>query len=168
MANAGAAGSAGEINGIIGGSTKKPVVRLVASGTQSIPHNVSTPVAFTVEDWDTANFHDTVTNNTRITPNKAGYYRLTASLMMGGRSDWTYIQAGINKNGVAVAPHNRVGPNANSTVRSVDVNVTQQANGTTDYFELSVLQVNTAAVAVLTNQSSQFSTVFECEFIREL
>ncbi len=168
MANAGAAASAGEINTLINGTTKKPLVRLVANGTQSIPHNTSTALQFSTEEIDTNNFHDTATNNSRITPSKAGYYRLTGVVMMAARSDWTYIQVGINKNGTAVAPHNRVGPNANSTVRAVDVDCIQQANGSTDYFELSVLHVNTAAVAVSTNQSSQFSTVFECEFIREL
>jgi hypothetical protein len=168
VANAGTPATSGEINGIISGTTKKPLVRLVASGTQSINNNAATALAFATEDYDTNGFHDTVTNNTRITPNKAGYYRLTGSVLVGSRTDWTFIQVGINKNGTAVPPHNRVGPNANGTVRAVDVDVTQQANGTTDYFELVVLQVNAAAVAVATNQSSQFSSVFECEFIREL
>jgi hypothetical protein len=140
----------------------------VASGAQSIPHNTATAIAFTTEDIDTNGFHDTVTNNSRITPNKAGYYRLTGVVMMAGRSDWTYIQAGVNKNGTAVPPHNRVGPNANNTVRAVDVDVIQSANGSTDYFELVALHVNTGAAAVNTNQSSQFSSVFECVFEREL
>lgn len=168
MANAGAAAPASEINTIIAGSTDKPLVRLVASGAQSIPHNTTTVLAFSTEETDTNNFHDTATNNSRITPNKAGHYRITGTVMMAGRSDWTYIQAGVNKNGTAVPPHNRVGPNANSTVRAVSVDVTQQANGSTDYFELAVLHVNTGAVAVNTNQSSQFSSTFECEFIRDL
>ncbi len=172
MANAGAAAPAGEINGIINGSTKKPVVRLVASGTQSIPDATSTALAFSTEDFDTNNFHDTVTNNSRITPNKAGYYTLRGTYITGTRTDYVTVDCAIGKNGTAVAPADRRSFSTAATqvgnALAVSCEALQQANGTTDYFELIVFQDNAANAAQLTNQSGRFSSVFECVFEREL
>lgn len=37
---------------------------------------------FNTEDWDTAGYHDTVTNSNRLTPPVAGYYQCTAQLVL--------------------------------------------------------------------------------------
>lgn len=172
MANAGAAGAASEINNIIAGSTKKPLVRLVASGTQSIPDNVATPIAFPTEDIDTNGFHDTVTNNTRITPNKPGYYRFKGTYFTSARADYTTVDCSVGKNGTMVAPAEKrsfaLPANQVSQAVSVQCEAIQPANGSTDYFELYGLQDNTANTATLTSQTGRYSSVFECEFIREL
>lgn len=172
MANAGAAAPASEVNNIIAGSTKKPVVRLVASGTQSIPNNTATPVAFTTEDFDTNNFHDTVTNNTRITPNKAGYYTIRGTYFSAARADYTTLDCAVGKNGVQLAPADRktfsTAATQVSNAASASCEALVQANGTTDYFELIAFQVNAAATATLTSQSGRFSSVLECVFEREL
>jgi hypothetical protein len=58
---------------------RKPLVRLIQSVVQSIPHDTDTAFTFTAgsEDIDTHGFHDETTNPSRITPSVAGYYLLT-------------------------------------------------------------------------------------------
>lgn len=157
--------AASTINDLIAYAANRPLVRIVASGTQSIPHNTATAVTFTgTDDIDTEGYHNPASNPTRITPTRAGYYTVVGTVAMGGRADWTWIQAGISKNGTAVAPHNRDQPGANNTVRMVSASCLVSLNGTTDYVELIAQHTNGAAVAQNTNQSSQFSSVLELKF----
>jgi len=44
------------------------------SGAQTIPHNVGTLIEFNTEYYDTNDMHSNVTNNTRVTIKKTGYY----------------------------------------------------------------------------------------------
>jgi len=172
VADAGAAASSSEINGIIAGTTSKPIVRLVASGTQSISDSTATAIAFTAEDIDTDGFHDTSTNNTRITPTKAGYYWLKGVYYTSGRTDFVTVDAAIGKNGTAVAPAGRKNFSTAATqvsnALSVECGAYQAANGTTDYFELIGFQDNAANAAQNTNQAGRFSCTLECEFVRDL
>jgi hypothetical protein len=159
-----------DLAAFLAASSQKPVGRMVASGTQSIPHNTSTAIAFSGADvLDTAGYHNPASNNTRVTPLKAGIYRFTGVLAMGGRGDWLFIESGIRLNGAtALAPYSRFQPGTNNTYRSLPVTVLQEMNGSTDYIELMALHLNTAAVAQVTNQSSQFSSTLEWEYIRDL
>jgi hypothetical protein len=148
----------------------QPVCKLVAASTQSIPHNTVTIITYVNgEDMDATGMHDNVTNPGRITPNVAGVYEVSCTLMVGGRADWTWVQTGIRKNGTAIAPHNRIGPNTNNTVRAVEVaSVEVECNGSTDYLEQTAQHVNGASAAQDTNQSSQFSSRFSARRIRPL
>jgi hypothetical protein len=170
MVAAGGIVYAADINNGDAWSLTKPLCRLVQSVAQSLTNNVAAALSFTTEDIDTHGFHDNVTNNTRITPSVAGYYRITGTLMIVGAADYTLLQAGIAKNGVSTnaAPHGRVQPGTTSAARSVTGSAIMSANGTTDYFEVIALQTNTAAAAKLTNVSSQFSSVLELEGLRPL
>lgn len=163
MANAGAAAPAGEINALINGTTNRPVVRLVQTVVQSIPDNVATPLTFTTEEIDTNNFHDTVTNNTRITPNVAGYYRFYGAYFTAAPTTLVFQAAYFRKNGTgSVAPGPRV--NSGTLAQSVTPTALIFCNGSTDYVEL--LAIQDSASAVNTSVASHFSSVFECEFIR--
>lgn len=156
---------------VIRASSERPIVRCVANATQSITDNTVTAIAFAAEDWDTNGFHDPVTNNSRITPNIAGYYRFTGAVFMGGRTDYVSIDCAMRKNGgTAVAPAERkifstAATQVSGTV-SVQCTVQMLMNGTTDYCELVVLQDNAANAAQVTAQSLRFSSAFECELLR--
>jgi len=54
--------------------------RVYRTTNQSIPHNTNTALQFDAETYDTANFHDNVTNNTRLTIPYAGKYSISASI----------------------------------------------------------------------------------------
>lgn len=162
--------AASDISGITAYTTAKPLVRITANATQSIANNSQTALQFASEDIDTHGFHDNVTNNSRITPSVAGYYRFKATYFTGGRVDYTTIDVCIAKNGTSFAPAERKSFSTAATqvsnALSVQAEAILSANGSTDYFEALAFQQNAAAVAQLTNQSQRFTCIFEAEFIR--
>lgn len=157
---------------IINASSARPIVRCVANAQQSIPDAVITALSFGAEDWDTNGFHDPVTNNSRITPNIAGYYRFSGTFFIGPRTDFATIDASLRKNAAAapIAPAERkifaIAASQASNALSASCTAQVLMNGTTDYMELCGFQDNAANVAVLTNQSQRFTSVFECELLR--
>jgi hypothetical protein len=156
---------AADITSLAALTTAKPLVRLTASGTQSLADNTATAIAFTVEDFDTHGFHDTATNNSRITPSVAGYYRATGGAAFEAQATPVVSQAYIRKNGssgMATAGRTAPGTQAFTLITSVIVSL----NGSTDYVEL-VMQQDSAG-ADNTNQSSFLTCSLELEFLRSL
>jgi hypothetical protein len=145
-------------------STAKPIGRLVASGTQALNDDVTTVIAFSTEEIDTHSFHSTSVNNSRVTPTVPGYYRFFGTAFIATLATPVQVDSHLRKNGTAVAPGpispGRTSPEAQFTTALVE------CNGSTDYVELAVRQ-NSAANDT-TNQSSQFSSVLEWEFVRGL
>ena len=92
-----------------GSGTPAPevMVRVKRSTVQSIPSGVNTVIAFDAEDYDTDNMHDVVTNNSRITFQRAGKYGYWI------QADWasnttSYRRLFATKNGGAVVIPNIV------------------------------------------------------------
>lgn len=149
-------------------SSKRPMGRIVASGTQSIPHNTVTAIAFSgTDEIDTHNQHNPASNNTRVTPLVPGVYEVVGTVAYAGRADWLWLEAGIRQSGTAVPPYIRQQPGTNVTIRSIQVTTKVTMNGSTDSFELVTQHLNTAATAQLTNQSSQYSCVLEWCWLRD-
>lgn len=141
----------------------KPLVRLVASGTQALADNTPVVITFSTEDIDTHGFHSTSVNTGRITPNIAGFYRFWGTVFFEAQSTPVVSNAFIRLNGAtSLAPAGRMAPGTQAF--GLACTVMQEMNGTTDYVELIGQQ--DSAGADNTNQSIQFSSVFECEFIR--
>jgi hypothetical protein len=161
---------ADDINDIDDGTLSKPLVRLVQQSAQSLTDNTDTAITFGSgsEEIDTHGFHDVTTNNTRVTPTVAGYYRVTGTLFMVAGADFVTIVATIAKNGTVQPPRKRDGPNATSSARSVTASAILSANGSTDYFELIGTQDNTANTARNTSAGGSFASVLEVEFLRSL
>ena len=164
---------AADINAVAAASSEKPMVRLVASGTQSIPDATQTAVLFSAEEWDTHGFHSTSVNTSRITPTVAGKYTFNATYYTSGNTDYVTTDVAVGKNGtagLATAPAERRAYSTPATqvtnAHSLQVVVTLEANGTTDYFEMIVFQ--DSAGAKNTNQSARFTGVFECVYERPL
>lgn len=57
-----------------------PVVRAYHSGSQTVNSATETTLSFDSETYDTDTMHDNATNNSRLTCNTAGKYRITAEL----------------------------------------------------------------------------------------
>jgi hypothetical protein len=167
MPSAGDPIRAADLTTISQSANLKPLVRLIQTVAQSIPNNSSLALTFAAgsEDIDTNGWHDTVTNNTRITPTIAGYYRLSAayhSVAHAGTCDIAFTKTG----GVAVPSGQREGTTAASGLRGILANAIQSANGTTDYFEVQANQVSGGALN--TGVSARLTSFFECEFLRPL
>lgn len=158
---------AADITALAALTTAKPLVRLTASGTQALADNIATAIAFTVEDFDTHGFHDTATNNSRITPSVAGYYRVTGGAAFEAQATAVVSQAYIRKNGSSgVATAGRMSMANQTQAFTLFTSVIQIANGSTDYFEL-VMQQDSAG-ADNTNQSAFLTCTLELEFLRSL
>lgn len=158
---------ASTINDLIGYGPNRPTGRLIASGTQSIPDAVQTAITFTTEDLDSSNFHSTSSNTSRVTPAKAGWYRVRGTYFTGAAATYVTVDVSIAKNGVSVAPAERRTFSTTATqvsnATSAQCEAMVSVNGTTDYFELMAFQDSDAAKN--TNQSSRFSSVLEFEFM---
>jgi hypothetical protein len=118
------------------------------------------PVPWDVEDEDTtATWHSTSVNNTRITPDVAGWIRFTGtatfvSNVTGRRG------CGVRLNGGTV--HWGTTFVAGTGNLTVSCTVTLEANGTTDYFEFITYQ-DSGSTLNLTDAST---TRFEAELVR--
>jgi hypothetical protein len=152
---------------------RPPMIKLIAVGTQSIPDNVATAIAFGAGSEelteDVSGWHSTTINNTRVTPTKAGVYRVRGTVMNGSRSDYSDVNCWIRKNGASnIAPAARNGWQgiAAASVESQPAETLIRMNGTTDYVELISQQNNVANVAQITNSSGQYTSVLEVEYRR--
>jgi hypothetical protein len=69
-----------------GGGASTDGCGLYKSGNQTINSGVTTAVTFDTESWDTGSYHDTSTNNTRITvpSGKGGKFLITADIRHDG------------------------------------------------------------------------------------
>lgn len=155
----------------------KPLVRLVATSTQSIAHNTAVAIQFgtSSEEIDTHNWHDVSTNNTRIIPNIPGYYRARGAVAFGSRNDYTHVNCWIRKGGatnMAAAWRSGYSTSSGTLVAAIWIVTTEvivSCDGTSaDYIELVAQHQNGASAAQITNQSGQFSSVLEMEFLRPL
>lgn len=147
------------------------MIKLTAQAAQSLTDVTATAITFGAGSEElvenATGFHSTTVNPTRVTPQRAGVYRVRGVVMHGSRSDYADVNAWIRKNGSSsLAPAARNGWQGitAASVESQPAETLVRMNGTTDYVELVAQQNNVANVAVNTNQSSQFSSVLEVEF----
>jgi hypothetical protein len=144
---------------------RRPFVRLVQATIQSIPDAVGTALTFTTEDEDLLSFHDPVTNNTRITPTIAGWYRFYGTYFSATLTTPALFACYMRKNGTTIPPGNRVTYNAATVSPGVNCTAAISMNGTSDYVEFVALQ--DSAGATNTAISAYIASTFECEYIKE-
>ncbi len=151
----------------------KPMVRLLQQAAQTgIASGSNTAMTFGTgsEEIDTHGFHNTSSNTSRITPTIAGYYRFHGGIAWTGNTDYTVLQAFLRLSGLTgIPPATRVaGITASSQTQVVQCDAIIACNGSTDYVELVGAHVRSGAGTSATVLSSQFTTVFECEYLRPL
>jgi hypothetical protein len=144
-----------------------PQGRLVqqAAGVQTgIVSGTATAVTFGAgsEDLDTNNFHDTATNNSRVTPTVAGWYRVHGAIALAGATDYTILEAFIRKNGSTGLPpaYRSTGASASAQTLVFGTSALVQCNGSTDYFEIC-MRITKTAGTISTVFSSQFACTLE-------
>lgn len=151
---------------------RKPLVRLAQQVAQAL--TIATDVAITFgsgsEEIDTHGFHDETTNNTRITPTLAGYYRIfsTACFATPASGNFQTLSTVITKNGTQIAPLLRLSTGTTAGSRSVQTSALVSANGTTDWFDMRAQHTNTAGLNVNTSVGTPLQSTFECVFERPL
>lgn len=143
-----------------------PLGRMVQTVAQSIPDATITALSFTTEDFDTHGFHDNATNNTRITPNVAGYYEFTGVYYSQAFTTLANMDAFWRKNAVAAGVASGYRGNSGGIAQSAPASCIQAMNGSTDYVELCAFQ--DSAGATNTNVSARFSSYAEWKYLRPL
>jgi len=148
-------------------SKDRAVCRLEQAAAQSMPDNVATALTFAAgsEKTDNDGFHDTVTNNTRITPTIAGWYEFTGVVWLAAATTPVSREAYFRQNGATSIPGG--GRDTGLTITSaISVEPAEiYCNGTTDYVELMCRQ--DSAGAVNTNVASQQTSTFGCKLVRQ-
>ena len=118
-----------------------------SAANQSISNTTTTVVQFTTVAFDTASCYSTSTY--RFTPNVAGYYWFSfTSSATAGMSGETF--AYINKNGSGALVYDI----SATSVWSQSGGILYSANGTTDYFSVSLY--HTAGAARTFDSSTKF------------
>ena len=113
---------------------------ILENTSQSIPNNTNTAVAFASEVLDPLNWHNNATNNTRVTPNIAGFYLVTMQMNDIQGAGLTRAALSLQKNGAELTVRIRMDTSGEEDDFAVPGYV--QCNGTSDYLEMVVLQVN--------------------------
>jgi hypothetical protein len=119
--------------------------RLYDGNSQTINHATATYVEFDNELDDPGGMHDTVTNNTRITPVKAGYY------LVGAEVQWAIGTTGVRLTQIwknRTSNYAFDGITWASAVRQSVCGIIY-ANGTTDYLEVSVYHYEGSSTSIL-------------------
>jgi hypothetical protein len=113
---------------------------------QSINNSTSTPITFDAEDVDNDNGHSTSTNTSRYTPQTAGRFQLSGAISWASNAtglrnaEWWKNGSAVNGAGTSFTTIN------GSTTRYPARMITELANGSTDYFELTGFQTSGAAL----------------------
>lgn len=138
-----------------------PSVRAVRSTVQTIGTLSATAVQFNAADtWDTDAFHDTVTNNTRLTvpTGKDGVYVITGGVIWDGDTAGTYRVANIRLGGTTnIASNVMAGINMatlglvgsqNSVTAIYDLDAAQYVELVVEHDKGSNLDINSAHLAM--------------------
>jgi hypothetical protein len=142
----------------------KPIGKLIQQAAQAFTNGTVLALTFGSgsEDTDTHNFHDTTTNNTRVTPTISGYYRFTAYVNFS-TATYTQIVVAVAKNGTRIDPQQVVRPDPASAGSSAQISTIAFANGSTDYFEAMASQFSGGTQN--SGTSVGFRSTFEWEYL---
>lgn len=145
-----------------------PICKLQLQSNFSLANNNNLTVPFGTGSEiikSDASLHSTTVNNTRIIPNKAGYYLVTVLAWFNTNTSGVR-GAFCGKNGSVQAPEYQwttTLPNNNFALPQLSTEL--YANGTTDYFEMFVYQNSGGALDVLGSASTRAS-IFSVSYIR--
>jgi hypothetical protein len=121
------------------------------STPQSLTNNTTTTLLFDTEDLDPLGWHSTSTFTGRITPNIAGWYEARGTIAGAADADYTRAEAFFWKNAGNLTPIRGFSYLSHSTGAVIpDGSGTSNwvlMNGSSDYMELTAIQVNTSANA---------------------
>jgi hypothetical protein len=120
-------------------------------------------VPYDTEEWDVSGWFDVTTNQGRFTPLQAGIYRLSWSLRAASvlTSDVVWL-ASLRKN-AAIVKNGQIAWQRPGTASVLSVGTALvQANGTTDFFDITVTHGVGSATAI---QADAVSTYFQGELV---
>jgi hypothetical protein len=130
--------------------------RVYNSAAQSIPNSTQTNLSFNTERYNNGGMHSTISNNSRITAQKAGVYVITGNVEFASNATGMRV-VGVILNGATPMAEVRIpAVNGNTTILSVSTLLHMAIN---DYVELFVYQDSGGAlnVTLLADISPEFA-----------
>lgn len=125
----------------------------VTNTALSVPHNTNTTATYATEDYDPWGWVNLGSNNTRVTPTTAGWYRVQFYLNFnaGTFAATDRLFAQVRLNGSTIGRDDRA---AGVTAPSLTL-VTRvvQCNGTTDYLDCVVVQTSGATRSAIVSMT---------------
>lgn len=130
------------------------------AASTSAPDATNTVVAFGSELWDTDNYHDNSTNNSRFTipTGKDGYFLIMAKVSIQNSTSGSYQNLRIQKNGSVAYTQNVSAPKVGSETLVSIAGVFPAVAG--DYFELSFIQNSGGSLNVQGSTGSEFTITY--------
>ena len=123
------------------GGVNTPAFRAYRSGSnQTIANASDVKMQFNSESFDTDNCYDT--SNYRFTPNVAGKYFFHCMLRFNGGGDSVLYEIYLRKNNSTVRAFRHEG--ASGDPFSIEISGIEEANGSTDYFDIFFYQASSS------------------------
>lgn len=153
-------------------TVNKNMVRLIQATQQNLTSAAETVITFGTGStvWDTGDFHSETSNNSRVIPNVAGYYRVSGTTYFSQDTDYIVLQCQPRVNGSNYATAQRLVKASTATADVVQAisfgPVTVLVNGTTDYIEMMAVQSNSGGSVETTFVNSTSASILEVVFER--
>lgn len=153
---------AADMNRALRGGAERPLCIVTNSVVQSVANNsVMTALGWNAETKDTHGWHDPVTNNSRITPNVAGWVEVSALIHFAGNATGRRSVVFKLNGGTAFYGEIKAATSA-SGVSAVHVRE-MEVNGSTDYLQCFGFQDSGGAL----NTADVVATYFSVKWLRE-
>lgn len=152
------------IDGALEDLMNPPRCQVSRSVAQTVNNVTNTTLGFDTVIFDALKWHtyNAVTDTSRITPTRAGLYRVSFGTDWALDNDYLRVLVNIFKNGAALTPNlsdERGGGAVNLTPNQIASSPLIEMDGVSDYLELIALQSNTSAAA------STVSAVWLVEYV---
>jgi hypothetical protein len=148
-----------------------PLTRLVQQASQTgLASGATVSLTFGAgsEVIDSDNFHDTSVNNTRVTPNRPGWYRVVVKGVAEFNSAIISQNVAVLKNGSVTDRSGNHRPNAQNINSGTILESWVDCNGSTDYIEGAMSCATTGAVTWNTNAAAATQSTLTVEWVRDL
>jgi hypothetical protein len=151
---------AADIMELYNASVNRPLCILRRSTVFNVANNGAIIPSWDIEDEDQSNWHSTVTNTGRITPTKAGWIEISATVHFATNATGRRAVA-LRQNGAGVVYG---GITAGSSNGAVSATATRpfEFNGTTDYVEVWAYQNSGGAL----DTADTTGTIFTAKWLR--
>lgn len=163
---------AADLQALADASVDRPRVKLIQQAAQNLSNNTDTPITFAAgsTDVDTHGLHSESVNNTRITFDRDGTWRMRCSLFMtfpGSGVTYVLLQLGIYLNGSIQVPRVR-----GSGPTTANISACHQASFEIEadagqYVEMIGLQQASTTGTKATTVGGSFASTFEAIYMRE-
>ena len=137
--------------GITAGQASDPSFHVYNAQNGSVANNTSVVISNNTELFDSSSAYDT--SNYRFTPQVAGYYFFYSNVrFQSATNDFDRINVAVRKNGTEMLSAR----NDNKDYNTAGVSGIIQANGSSDYFDMTAYHTHSSSLSITTEDELTF------------